>query len=386
MDRSRILDIDLMRVPSPCFVVDKGVLRENMAIFNRIVKASGAKILLALKGFAMFSVFDVLKPSLTGVCASSPNEARLGKEELGGEVHAFATAYSPNVMDQFLQWSDHIIFNSFSQWEVFSSWIKNSPRTISSGIRINPEHSEGKVSIYDPCAPGSRLGVKRDAFRQDLLTGIEGLHFHTLCEHNADALKRTLIKVEENFGEYISAMKWINFGGGHHITRSDYDIDLLCQLINEFKARYGVEQIYLEPGEAIALNAGYLVASVLDIVHNDMPIAILDTSAATHMPDVLEMPYRPEIINAGQPGEKAHTYRLGGLSCLAGDIIGEYSFEHPLTPGCRLVFTDMAHYSMVKTNTFNGISLPSIAWYDPMIDGLCVVRSFGYEDYKNRLS
>lgn len=385
MDRNRTLDIDLDRVPSPCFVVDKGALRENMTIFDRIVKATGAKILLALKGFAMYSVFDVLKPSLAGVCASSPHEARLGREELNGEVHAFAVAYSRKEMDQFLQWSDHLIFNSFSQWELFSSRIADSPGSISCGIRINPEHSEGKVPLYDPCAPGSRLGVRREDFRKDLLSGIDGIHFHTLCEHNADALQRTLAKVEEKFGEFIPAMKWVNFGGGHHITRSDYNVELLCRLITEFKARYGLEQIYLEPGEAVALNTGYLVASVLDIVNSDMPIAILDTSAATHIPDVLEMPYRPEIINAGRPGEKSHTYRLGGLSCLAGDIIGEYSFEKALAPGDKLVFTDMAHYSMVKTNTFNGITLPSIAWYDPMIDGLCVVRSFGYEDYKSRL-
>lgn len=384
MDRSRTLDIDLARVPSPCFVVDKGALRENTAVFDQIVKETGVKILLALKGFAMFSVFDVLKSSLAGVCASSPHEARLGKEEMGGEVHSFAAAYSEKDMEDFLQWSDHIVFNSFSQWQRFSARVKDDPGSISCGIRINPEHSEGKVPLYDPCGPGSRLGVTRDAFRDDLLAGIDGLHFHTLCEHNADALERTLAKVEEKFGEFIPSMKWINFGGGHHITRSDYDTDLLCRLITDFKSRYNLEQIYLEPGEAVALNTGYLVTTVLDITNNDM--AILDTSAATHMPDVLEMPYRPEIINAGQPGEKAHTYRLGGLSCLAGDVIGEYSFEQLLSPGDKLVFTDMAHYSMVKTNTFNGIALPSIAWYDPSIDGLCVVRGFGYDDYKKRLS
>jgi carboxynorspermidine decarboxylase len=230
------------------------------------------------------------------------------------------------------------------------------------------------------------LGVTHENFRSDLLDGIEGLHFHTLCEHNADALERTLAKVEEKFGQYITAMKWVNFGGGHHITRSDYDIDLLCRLINEFKSRFDIKEIYIEPGEAMVFETGYLVASVLDIIENDMPIAILDISAAAHIPDVLEMPYRPEVINAGDPGDKAHNYRLGGLSCLAGDVIGEYSFDHPLSVGDKLIFTDMAHYSMVKTNTFNGIKLPSIAWYDQTIDGLCIVRSFGYEDYKNRLS
>lgn len=386
MDRSRTLNLDLNRVPSPCFVIDKAALRENMLIFDRVAKSTGSKILLALKGFAMFSVFDVLRPSLTGVCASSPHEARLGREEMGKEVHAFAAAYSHKDMDEFLKWSDHIIFNSFSQWQRFASWIKDSPKPLSCGIRINPEHSEGKVPLYDPCAKGSRLGVTRKNFEPDLLDGIEGLHFHTLCEQNADALERTLVKVEENFGEFLPQMKWVNFGGGHHITRGDYDIELLCHLITRFKSRYNLEQIYLEPGEAVALNTGYLVTTVLDIVDNDMPTVILDTSAAAHMPDVLEMPYRPEIIGAGQPQEKAHTYRLGGLSCLAGDVIGEYSFDEILTPGDKLVFMDMAHYSMVKTNTFNGLKLPSIAWYDPYIDGLCVVRSFKYNDYKNRLS
>lgn len=387
MDRNRTLEIDLDRVPTPCFVVDKAALKENTAILDRVIKATGAKILLALKGFAMFSVFDVLRLTLAGVCASSPHEARLGKEAMGGEVHCFAAAYSPKDLHDFLEYSDHIVFNSFSQWQRFGSVVKAAEKAVSCGIRINPEHSEGKVALYDPCAPGSRLGVRRSDFRSDLLEGIEGLHFHTLCEQNVDALERTLGKVEEAFGEFIPAMKWINFGGGHHITRSDYDVDRLCRLITEFKERYpNLQEIYLEPGEAVALDTGFLVASVLDIIENDMPIAILDSSAATHMPDVLEMPYRPEIINAGRPNEKTHTYRLGGLSCLAGDVIGEYSFDHPLEIGEKLVFTDMAHYSMVKTNTFNGIKLPSIAWYDPVVDGLCVVRSFGYEDYKNRLS
>jgi carboxynorspermidine decarboxylase len=385
MDRNRTLDIDLNRIPSPCFIVDKRALRENISIFDGIRKKTGVKILLALKGFAMFSVFDVLKPFLAGVCASSPHEARLGYEEMGKEVHSFAAAYSRRDLEDFLKWSDHIIFNSFSQWQQFNLPIKNASRAISCGIRINPEHSEGNVPIYDPCAFGSRLGVIRNHFKSHLLDGIEGLHFHTLCEHNADALERTLAKVEEKFGQFISRMKWVNFGGGHHITRSDYNVDLLCRLINEFKLKYKNKEIYIEPGEAIVFEAGYLVTSVLDIIQNDMPIAILDTSVAAHMSDVLEMPYRPEIINAGDPGEKAHSYRLGGLSCLAGDIMGEYSFDHPLSIGDKLVFTDMAHYSMVKTNTFNGIRLPSIAWYD-QTDELCIVRNFDYKDYRNRLS
>jgi len=385
MDRNRTLNIDLNRIPSPCFIVDKSALRKNISIFDGIRKKTGVKILLALKGFAMFSVFDVLKPFLAGVCASSPHEARLGYEEMGKEVHSFAAAYSRRDLEDFLKWSDHIIFNSFSQWQQFNSQIKNASRAISYGIRINPEHSEGNVPIYDPCAFGSRLGVIRDHFKSHLLDGIEGLHFHTLCQHNADALERTLAKVEEKFGQFILKMKWVNFGGGHHITRSDYNVDLLCGLINEFKLKYDIKEIYIEPGEAIVFESGYLVTTVLDIIQNDMPIAILDTSAAAHMPDVLEMPYRPEIINAGDPGENAHSYRLGGLSCLAGDVMGEYSFDHPLSIGDKLVFADMAHYSMVKTNTFNGIRLPSIAWYDQTGE-LRIVRSFDYKDYKNRLS
>lgn len=385
MDRSSPLALALERVPTPCFVVDKGALRRNLAILDDVQRNTGCRILLALKAFAMFSVFDLLRQTLRGVCASSPDEARLGKEKFGGEVHAFAAAYSPTDVEAFLHWSDHLVFNSFSQWQRFQPQVNKSPRNISCGLRINPEHSEGRVPLYDPCAPGSRLGITRRHFRKDLLGGIEGLHFHTLCEHNADALQRTLEKVEDRFGEFIGAMGWINFGGGHHITRSDYDRDLLCRLVSDFKKRYPVE-VYLEPGEAVVLNAGFLVASVLDIIQNDMPIAILDTSAATHMPDVLEMPYRPEIIGAARAGEKANTYRLGGLSCLAGDIIGEYSFDRPLSVGDKLVFTDMAHYSMVKTTTFNGIRLPSIGWYDPLDDRFQIVRTFGYEDYKKRLS
>jgi carboxynorspermidine decarboxylase len=385
MDRNSFLALDLERVPTPCFVVDKEALRRNLVILDDVQQKTGCRILLALKAFAMYSVFDLLRTTLCGVCASSPDEARLGKEEFGGEVHAFAAAYSPKDVEAFLQWSDHLVFNSFSQWQRFQPQVKKSPRKISCGLRINPEHSEGRVPLYDPCAPGSRLGITRRHFRKDLLSGIEGLHFHTLCEHNADALERTLEKVTDRFGEFIGAMGWINFGGGHHITRGDYDRNLLCRLISDFKKRYPVE-VYLEPGEAVVLNAGFLVTSVLDISQNDMPIAILDTSAATHMPDVLEMPYRPEIIGAAAAGEKANIYRLGGLSCLAGDVIGEYSFDRPLSVGDKLVFTDMAHYSMVKTTTFNGIRLPSIAWYDPLDDRFQIVRTFGYEDYKNRLS
>ena len=385
MDRSYPLGLDLDRVSSPCFVVDQGALRRNLEILQLVQERTGCRILLALKGFAMFSVFPLLRKTLRGVCASSPHEARLGREEFQGEVHTFAAAYSRRDMETLLRFSDVIVFNSFSQWRRFKPVIEAAERPLACGIRVNPEHSEGKVPIYDPCAPGSRLGVLRRHFEGDDLDGITGLHFHTLCEHNADALVRTLAAFERKFGEFLPAMKWVNFGGGHHITRADYDVDLLCRCILDFKARYPL-QVYLEPGEAVALNAGFLVASVLDVVQNDLPIAILDISVPTHMPDVLEMPYRPDIVGAALPGEKPYTCRLGGVSCLAGDVVGEYSFDAPLQVGQKIVFLDMAHYSMVKTTTFNGVQLPSIALYDSDTDQFDVIREFGYEDYKGRLS
>jgi carboxynorspermidine decarboxylase len=383
--------LDLNRAPTPCFVLDLAALRRNLRVLQTVQDRTGCRILLALKGFAMFSVFPLIRQTVKGVCASSPHEALLGREAFGGEVHAFAAAYSDSDMRQLVTIADVIVFNSFTQWRRFQQAIANAEQKIRCGIRINPAHSEVGIPIYDPCAPRSRLGVLSEAFRHQahsdsrFLDGITGLHFHTLCENNADALERTLKVVEEKFGDYIPQMTWVNFGGGHHITRKDYDVDLLCRLIDGFRKKYSVE-VYLEPGEAVALNAGILAASVLDIVDNDGLIAIMDTSATTHMPDVLEMPYRPEIAGAGLPGEKPHTYRLAGLSCLAGDIIGDYSFDKPLAVGDRLAFLDMAHYSMVKTNTFNGIRLPSIATYDPATDEFMMIREFGYNDYKNRLS
>ena len=384
MDRNNPLGLDLDRVSTPCFVVDRQALKRNLAILQNVQDRTGCRILLALKGFAMFHVFPLLRQTLWGVCASSPHEARLGRD-FQGEVHAFAAAYSPAHVEALLRYSDVLVFNSFSQWQRFRPVVQDAGAPIRCGIRVNPEHSEGKVPLYDPCAFGSRLGVRREQFDGQDLTGISGLHFHTLCEHNADALARTLRVFEEKFGTFLPSMKWVNFGGGHHITRADYDVDLLCSLIQGFTSRYPL-QVYLEPGEAVALNAGILVAEVLDIVQNDMPIAILDASVPTHMPDVLEMPYRPEVAGAGMPGEKAHTYRLAGLSCLAGDVAGEYSFDRPLGVGRKLAFLDMAHYSMVKTTTFNGVALPSIALYDSETDSYEVVREFGYEDYRNRLS
>lgn len=385
MERHDPLKFDPNRVSTPCFVVDTDCLRHNLDILAQVKKRTGCKILLALKGFAMHRVFPLIRETLDGICASSPDEARLGREEFQREVHAFAAAYSREDMDALIPISDHIVFNSFGLWNRFKDLVLQSGRPISCGIRVNPEHSEGTVPIYDPCSPGSRLGVRFCDFKGQDLTGISGLHFHTLCEQNSDALERTVDAFEASFGPYLDGMDWVNFGGGHHITRNDYDIDRLCRVIERIKQTYKV-QVYLEPGEAVALNAGVLVASVLDIIENDMPIGILDTSAATHMPDVLEMPYRPHIIGSGNPGEKPYNYRFGGLSCLAGDVIGEYSFDRPLSVGDKLVFTDMAIYSMVKTNTFNGVRLPSILLYEPRTDTLDTVRVFGYEDYRDRLS
>jgi carboxynorspermidine decarboxylase len=371
--------------PSPAYVVDLGRLRHNLAILDAVQQRSGAKILLALKAFAMWSVFPLIRETLHGVCASSPWEARLGRQEFGREVHSFAAAFKPGDVVELLGLSNHLVFNSFAQLERFRPlWHKERGR-VSVGLRVNPEHSEGHTPLYDPCAPGSRLGIRRAEFEGRSLEGVEGLHFHTLCEHLFEPLARTAKVFEEKFGAFLPDMKWLNLGGGHHITREGYDIDGLVELIRYFQGKYGV-QVYLEPGEAIAIGTGVLVSEVLDVVHNQGDIAILDVSATCHMPDVLEMPYRPGILNGHDPGDKPHAYRLAGPSCLAGDIIGDWSFEQPLEPGQRLAFLDMAHYTMVKTTTFNGIQHPHLCTYEPETGALQVVRSFGYEDFKGRLS
>ncbi len=375
---------DLHEIETPCYVVDEGLLEKNLRVLESVRERTGCRILLALKGFAMFSLFPVISRSLDGTAASSLHEARLGFEEFGKEVHTFCPGFVESEFEQILSFSDHVVFNSFSQWEFFRNRIPAGTGGTKFGIRVNPEHSEVKTAVYDPCAPFSRLGVVRANFRPESLAGISGLHFHTLCELNSDSLARTLQVFEHKFGAFLKTMRWVNFGGGHHITRADYDLELLCSLVAAFRDRYGV-QVYLEPGEAVALNTGFLAASVVDIVENGMKIAVLDTSAAAHMPDVIEMPYRPEVAGAGKPGEFAYTYRLGGLTCLAGDVIGDYSFPEPLKIGSRLIFLDMAHYTMVKNNTFNGVRLPSIAVREA--EGkIRVVRRFGYEDYRNRLS
>lgn len=385
MASAGVLTVDFAAIETPCLVCDLGVLRANLELLRDVQRRSGCKILLALKGFAMWSVFPVVRPYLAGVAASSPHEARLGREEFGGEVHACAPAYSEADLRELLELCDHVVFNSGSQWQRLRPLVQESPRTVECGLRVNPEHREVEVELYDPCQRGSRLGITRPALRPSDLDGISGLHFHALCEKDSDALERTLGAVESSFGPELRRVKWVNFGGGHLITRPGYDVERLVRLASEFARRYDV-QVYLEPGEAIALNAGVLVASVLDLVHNDGAVAILDTSATAHMPDVLEMPYRPTVVGAGPPERYPHRYRLGGLTCLAGDVIGEYSFPEPLHVGDRVVFLDMAHYTTVKSTTFNGVRLPSLATYDPDSQRVTVVRRFGYADYRSRLS
>ncbi|WP_407310267.1 carboxynorspermidine decarboxylase [Desulfosporosinus sp. SB140] len=379
------MDIDVSALPSPCYIVDERLILRNLEILHSVQQRTGCRILLALKGFSMYSVFPLVGKYLKGVTASSLFEAKLGYEEMGKEVHIYAPAYVEEDFEDILTYCDHVTFNSFAQWNRFKDRVKHhQTKKISCGIRINPEYSEIETPIYNPCYKHSRLGVTLSNFQPEELEGIEGLHFHTMCEQNSDTLERTIKVVDQKFGQFIKTMKWLNLGGGHHITRPDYDIETLVRSIQFLQDKYGVT-IYLEPGEAVALNTGFLVASVLDIVDNGMKIAILDTSAACHMPDVLEMPYRPNIIDAGKPGEYPNTYRLGGPTCLAGDVIGDYSFKKPLKIGERLVFCDMAHYTMVKNNMFNGVNLPSIALFNEE-QGIKIIRQFGYGDFKTRLS
>ena len=366
-------------VPTPSYLVYEELLEKNLKILAEVAEDTGAKILLAQKCFSMYHYYPLIGRYLSGTTASGIYEARLSQEEMGKENHVFKPAYEVDEIPRLAAICDHVVFNSFAQWARFGAAARAAGA--SCGIRINPERSTQEHAIYDPCAPNSRLGVKIADFRADLLEGIDGLHFHTLCEQGADALAATLEAVEEKFGKYLYGMKWLNFGGGHHITREGYDIPLLKQLIRHVQETYDVA-VYLEPGEAVALNAGFLVAEVLD-VQTDGNV-ILNTSAACHMPDVIEMPYRPPVIGAGEAGEKAHTYTLAGPTCLAGDTIGTYSFDAPLNVGDRVVFGDMAIYTMVKNNTFNGMPLPHIIAVASNGEWE-IVRTFGYDDFKMRL-
>jgi len=383
---------DLSKVRTPVFICDLGALARNLAILGRVQKDAGCKILVALKGFALWSAFEEVRKVLPGVTASSPHEARLGREEFGGEVHACAPAYSVPDFEELLELCDHVVLNSPSQWQKLrplrDAHAASGGRRVELGLRLNPEHREVAVELYDPCAPCSRLGTTAAELAklpQEALEGLDGLHFHTLCELGSDALERTLEAVCSRFDPLLRRVRWVNMGGGHHITRPDYDVERLIRVLRTFRERYAVD-VYLEPGEAIGLDTGVLVASVLDVAHNGMDLAILDVSATAHMPDVLEMPYRPRILGAHDAGATPYTYRLGGLSCLAGDVIGDYAFDRPLQVGDRIVFDDMIHYTMVKTTTFNGVRLPSIALADPNTAQIRVVRDFGYDEYKRRLS
>ena len=372
----------LLGVKTPCYIIDETALVHNLEILQSVQKKTGCKILLAQKAFSAYSLYPLIGQYLFGTTASGVYEARLGFEEMGKEVHVFAPAFSDSDFEELLSFCDHIIFNSFSQWKHFKNTALNHSG-IKYGIRINPEYSEIETEIYNPCSKNSRMGVTLDNFEEESLDGLSGLHFHTMCEQNSDTLRRTLEHVEQKFGKYLYDMEWLNLGGGHHITRDDYDIGTLVDCIEHISQKYGLE-IYLEPGEAVALNAGFLTSTVLDIVSNGVDTAILDVSAACHMPDVLEMPYRPFAINSAPAGEKPYTYRLAASTCLAGDIIGDYSFDKPLCAGDRIIFTDMAIYTMVKTNSFNGMPLPSIAVLKT--DGtLELWKRFGYEDFKSRL-
>jgi carboxynorspermidine decarboxylase len=380
-----MVSLDPNAVPTPSYVTDLGVLESNLELLAKVQERSGCCILLALKGYAMWSTFALVARYLRGAAASSLNEARLAHQYLGGELHVYCPAYSEPELGSILEIADHVVFNSLGQWRRFRPTIEAHPRACRRGLRINPEHSEVTVPLYDPCAPHSRLGVLASELDSEDLDGIDGLHFHTLCEKNVDALERTVAAVERTFSALLGRVGWVNFGGGHHITRADYGVDRLVALVRDFQQRHRV-RVYLEPGEAVALGAGVLVASVLDVVDRPLPLAILDTSAAAHMPDVLEMPYRPSVRGAREPGGYPFSYRLGGLTCLAGDVIGDYSFPRPLRVGDRVVFEDMAHYTMVKNTTFNGVCLPSIMTFDPNTGELRLVRQFGYEDYRSRLS
>ena len=370
-------------LPSPCFVCEESLLEANLQLLEHIQNETGVKILLALKGFAMHSTFDICKKYLKGCCASGLNEAILAYEEFGSEVHTYSPAFKDNEFDKIAQISNHIVFNSHAQYDTFKDRLLSNN---SVGLRINPQFSSVEVDLYNPCGINSRLGIVKNNFKAYSIDNIDGLHFHALCEQNVDALEGVLNKFIQNFGEYFKDLKWVNFGGGHHITRADYDVKRLIEVLKDFKEKYPHLDVYMEPGEAIGWQTGYLESTVLDIVENGMQIAILDTSAEAHMPDTLAMPYKADIRDASSdPKEKQYMYRLAGNTCLAGDIIGDYSFDKPLEIGDKIILEDMIHYTMVKTTTFNGINLPSIAIKRK--DGtMNLIKDFGYEDYKMRLS
>jgi carboxynorspermidine decarboxylase len=379
-----MINTDMNTLPSPCWLLEEDKLIENLELISMVKQKSGAKVLLALKGYALWKSFHLLKPYLDGCCASGLHEAKLADETFTKEVHTYAPAFKKEEIDEIARISHHLVFNSPAQFHAFAQQAKEINPKLSLGLRVNPEYSESPKEIYNPCGIHSRLGTTVNNLDTSILDLCDGLHFHALCEQDASALENVLKNFEDKFGAYIPKMKWINFGGGHHITRKGYDIEKLIYLISTFKSKYNVE-VYLEPGEAIGWETGTLITTVLDIVNNGIDIAILDSSAEAHMPDTIIMPYRAEVSGAANTGEKAYTYRLAGNTCLAGDIMGDYSFDTPLHIGDKVIFEDQMHYTMVKATTFNGIKLPTIAI--KKIDGsIEIVREFGYEDFKNRLS
>jgi len=377
--------IDKNNLPSPCWLLSEKLLKKNISIFDDIQKRSGAKILLALKGYSMWKSFDILRPTLHGCCASGLHEAKLAYEEFGGEVHTYSPAFKECDIKEIALISHHMVFNSISQFNKYSQKAKKVNPLISIGLRLNPEYSESPTEMYNPCGLYSRLGTTLANFDDNIMKDCDGFHFHALCEQDSDALEGVLAKFEEKFGSYISKLKWVNFGGGHHITRDGYDIVKLISIIKNFKSKYNDIDVYLEPGEAVGWRTGALHTTILDIVHNGIDIAILDSSAEAHMPDTILMPYRADVRYSGEAKEKEYTYRLAGNTCLAGDIMGDYSFDEPLNIGDKIIFEDQMHYTMVKATTFNGVPLPSIA-IERENGEIELIKEFGYIDFKNRLS
>ncbi|NLV17916.1 MAG: carboxynorspermidine decarboxylase [Bacteroidetes bacterium] len=379
------MSIDYNRIPSPCYIIDEERFRKNLTLIKQVAECSGAEIILAFKGFAMWGVFDILREYISGAAASSPHEARLCFDEIGSKAHTYSPVYRKSEFSSIMKYSSHITFNSLEQYFKYESTLKRYPEHISAGLRINPEFSEVSHGIYNPCSPGSRLGITFDKLEQGLPAGIEGLHFHVLFESDSYALERVLEKFEKDFGHLFDKIKWINMGGGHLITREGYDTDHLTEILRDFRKKTGLH-IILEPGSAFAWEAGELVATVEDIVVNGrVKTAILDVSFTAHMPDCLEMPYKPKIIGATEPVKGKPVYRLGGNSCLSGDFMGDWSFDHELKPGERIVFLDMIHYTMVKTTTFNGVQHPSIGLWTKD-KKFKLIRRFSYRDYRDRLS
>jgi carboxynorspermidine decarboxylase len=375
--------VDCKDIPSPCYVMIEERLEQNLKLMAHVQQAAEVKVILALKGFSMWSTFDLVKQYLHGATASSVWEAQLARGEMGGEVHAYSPAYKRADIDALSTLVDHLSFNSIAQWHQHREVLVSAD--VSLGLRVNPENQEAETPLYDPCAPGSRLGIRADELRQVDLTGIDGFHVHNLCECDSFATERTLNAIDEKFAAWLPQLKWLNLGGGHLMTREGYNVEHLISALRTFKAKYPNLEIIMEPGSAVAWDTGPLIAEVVDIVENEGKIAILDVSVTAHMPDVLEMPYRPRILGAGMPGDKPYEYRIGGNSCLAGDIIDVFSFEQPLEAGDRIQFEDMMHYTMVKTTFFNGVEHPAIAIKRK--DGsLDIVRQFGYEDFRSRLS